>query len=207
MGQFTPDARFESPEFRDRILQEHAAGASLRELAGLHPGRSRSALGRDLARAREERRVRDEQARRDELARAERVEVKRDALVRERWAAAPPVEPERTSRVLVVSGTALEYADGTNAKPSGLRPPSMSRRSRDGLSRVLNDNDRSRLLERVNVRAGLTPAGYASAVTRIGRYSYDVRDPADVERVRMLIRQDDGDAAADAWQPVKPPLS
>jgi hypothetical protein len=66
---------------------------------------------------------------------------------------------------------------------------------------VLESNERAALVRQAFARAGLSRDGFASYETSIGRGSYDPADPADVQRVRSLIRADDGDAVADAWTP------
>jgi hypothetical protein len=76
-----------------------------------------------------------------------------------------------------------------------------ARRYREGQMAVIESNERAALVRRAFARAGLNRDGFASYETSIGRGSYDPADPADVQRVRSLIRADDGDAVADAWTP------
>lgn len=74
-------------------------------------------------------------------------------------------------------------------------------RYREGLAAVLESNEHVHLERVANVRAGLSAAGMATYETSNGRGSYDPADAQDVARVRDIIRDDDGDEAADRWLP------
>ncbi len=196
-GRLRTPARYDTPEWREEILLRHKGGASVRHLAA-ETGRAKSAIARDLARAREEERA----------ARA----ADRDAAA----AKFRPPDPELNRKpgasvMLGVPGVGLTDVHGhalAAAEHLGL----LKRRanSSDAATAVRAERELERLTAQANLRAGLSPDGMATYETPLGRGGYDPADPDEVQRVRRTIREDVQRAGADeeladylaqTWQP------
>jgi hypothetical protein len=113
---------------------------------------------------------------------------------------APEPEERPAAKVWLAGQEGLRTVRGGRVSPrsSLVLPP---RRYREGQMAVIESNERAALVRQAFTRAGLSRDGFASCETSIARGSCDPADPADVQRVRSLIRADDGDAVADAWTP------
>lgn len=73
---FEPDPRFASPEYRADLLRRQRAGKlTVRQLAAQTPGRGRSAIAEDLARARREEQVAHLEAVSAAKTRSQRIEL------------------------------------------------------------------------------------------------------------------------------------
>ena len=197
-GRIVTPPEFASPEFRGHALALQRAGSSIRAIAA-ETGRSKTALARDVA-----------------LAREEEAAV-RAASRAERAAAVTLPESRPGASVLVLDGAGrLTRADGSVVASKCFTLP--RRRYTEGQLGVLESNEHARLERAANVRAGLSPDGFASYETPIGRCSYEPADPRDVARVRSIVRSDwyryrlaEGDSEevaqvfadeqADVWQP------
>jgi hypothetical protein len=211
MRRRTPDGRLApldaiaTPESRrELLLAQRATGASVRTL-GEERGLGKSSVAKYLKLAKEEEAAAELEAQ----CRAEPQPLELDAeLLTERLAeAAPraerraPKRAERPAAKLWLAGQeGLRTARGgrVSSSSSFVLPP---RRYSEGQMAVIESNERAALVRQAFARAGLSRDGFASYETSIGRGSYDPADPADVQRVRSLIRADDGDAVADAWTP------
>jgi hypothetical protein len=183
-GRVAPDPRFDSKDARAALLLEHLAGNSTRVL-GVKYGLSKTAIANYLKTARVE-------------------EAARKAAIRAgKAAAAPSPQPRRPVNIFVLtSGVDLRGREGqVLASEEGFR---LTRRanSSDAATAVRAERELERLVKQANLRAGLSPQGTALIKTPGGtRTSYQPDDPADVERVRGIIRDESGDEAADNWQP------
>jgi len=197
-GRIVTPPEYASAEFRAHALALQRAGSSIRAIAA-ETGRSKTALVRDLAQAREE------EAAAKATARAEKT------------AAASQPESRPAARVDVgVEGVGLQTPRGQAV--GGLLPlkPVREYTPAQEVIRIERENDRLQLA--AWRRAGLSDSGDASYETHLGRGGYDPADPSDVERVRSIIRDDwyrhrlaegdseevaqaSADEQADAWQP------
>ena len=204
MRRRTPDGRLApldalaTPESRrELLLAQLATGASVRKLAD-EMGLGKSSVAKYLQLAKQEQAAAELEAER----RAERKPVEPEAeLATETLAEpAPRAEERPAAKVWLAGQEGPRTVQGGRVSPTSsfVLPP---RRYSEGQMAVLESNEHAALVRQAFARAGLSRTGFASYETSIGRGSYDPADPSNVARVRSIIRDDDGDAVADAWQP------
>jgi len=193
----TPDLR------RELLLAQLATGASVRALAE-ERGLGKSSVAKYLKLAKQEHAAAELEAQR----RAEPQPLEPDAELTETLAdpapraerRAPEPEERPAAKVWLAGQEGLRTVHGgrVSSTSSFVLPP---RRYTEGQLAVMESNEHAALTRQAFARAGLSRNGFASYETSIGRGSYDPADPSDVHRVRSIIRADDGDEEADAWQP------
>jgi hypothetical protein len=180
-GRIMTPPEYASAEFRAHALVLQRAGSSIRSIAA-ETGRSKTALARDLALARKEESTENTRARAERAAAAVQRESRPGAYV---WLGEPGYGLRRVRGGSVLAAIPLPHVrEYTPAREV-----------------VRAEREYDRLMLAACRRAGLSDTGFATFATSISRGSYDPDDPADVERVRLIIQDEDGDEAAHAWMP------
>ena len=180
-GRIKTPRRFASPDFRAHALTLHRAGLSIRSIAA-ETGRSKTALARDLALARQEEAAEKARARAERASVAVQPEPRPGASV---WRGEPGYGLRRVRGGSVLDAIPLARVNHYTPAQEVVR----------------TEREYERLMIAQCRRAGLSGTGFATYETSIGRGSYDPDDLADVQRVREIIRAEDGATAADAWEP------
>jgi len=204
-GRLAPLEALATPDLRrELLLAQLASGASVRTLAE-ERGLGKSSVAKYLKLAKQEHAAAELQAQR----RAEPQPLAPDAELLAETLAEPAPRAERrapepeerpAAKVWLAGQEGLRRVHGgrVSSRSSFVLP---ARRYSDGQLAVMESNEHAALTRQAFARAGLSRSGFASYATSIGRGSYDPADPSDVQRVRSIIRDDDGDTVADAWQP------
>jgi len=204
-GRLAPLAALATPDLRrELLLAQLATGASVRTLAE-ELGLGKSSVAKYLQLAKQEQAAAELEAER----RAERKPVEPEAELATETLAEPargaerraPKPEERPAAKVWLAGQdrpRTVRGGRVSSTSSFVLPP---RRYSEGQMAVLESNERAALVRQAFARAGLSRNGFASYETSISRGSYDPADPSDVQRARSIIRDDDGDAVADAWTP------